>query len=321
MDMKSAKWWTGLLAAAVVAAGLVSEAQGETTTVNGQRWWYGVEEGQATVTNGPIRGDIVIPSSLGGYPVTEIGWYAFEGCRGITSVKIPSSVRSINRSAFARCTGLTTVDIPEGVTRIGDWVFSGCSNLYSVRIPDSVTSMGSGVFMQCADQLYARSRGYLHVDGWVVDTDPARDWPSSLDFTGFRGIVGGAIHGKDNKNLTRVTIGNTVRVIGDYAFSDCTNLCEIAIPGNVKIIAERAFVGCSNLTTVTIENGVECIEYGAFKNCTALSSVTIPDSVIKIADGVFQVANTSPKRNSFQVSWLSMGGQPTVWSRFPANWT
>ena len=41
--------------------------------------------------------------------MTSIGWDAFNGCTGLTSITIPSSVTSIGSSAFNGCTGLTTI--------------------------------------------------------------------------------------------------------------------------------------------------------------------------------------------------------------------
>ena len=69
--------------------------------------------------------------------LTSIGSYAFDGCSGLTSVEIPSSVTSIGGSAFRDCSGLTSVVIPSSVTSIGSGAFCGCSNLTSVTFGDT----------------------------------------------------------------------------------------------------------------------------------------------------------------------------------------
>ena len=63
-----------------------------------------------------------------------IGYCAFWGCSGLTSVTIPSSVTEIGSSAFSDCRSLTSVPIPSSITKIGDNAFSGCSGLTSVYV-------------------------------------------------------------------------------------------------------------------------------------------------------------------------------------------
>ena len=60
-------------------------------------FYYSVNSGKATITgfDNKVGGNVVIPSALGGYPVTRIGSDAFNGCTGLTSVIIPDSVTSI----------------------------------------------------------------------------------------------------------------------------------------------------------------------------------------------------------------------------------
>ena len=102
------------------------------------------------ITNGILidgstcEGDVTIPDS-----VTSIGNYAFDSCKGLTSVTIPDSVTSIGDRVFFSCKSLTSVTIPDSVTSIGFAAFSSCNSLTSITIPDSVTSIGNHAFDSC----------------------------------------------------------------------------------------------------------------------------------------------------------------------------
>ena len=58
--------------------------------------------------------------------------YKYEGCSGLTSIIIPSSVTSIGHYAFSGCSGLTSITIPSSVTSIENSAFEGCCGLTEV---------------------------------------------------------------------------------------------------------------------------------------------------------------------------------------------
>ena len=95
-------------------------------------YWIYNEETTISGYNGS-GGNITIPSTLGGYPVTKIFDSAFENCR-ITSVTIPDSITTIGDSAFYSCRSLTSITIPDSVTTIGDSAFWGCTSLNKLNI-------------------------------------------------------------------------------------------------------------------------------------------------------------------------------------------
>lgn len=247
----------------------------DTEVVDGITWRYTVKDGKASVGTGlspysylyvraissETTGMILIPSSLGGYPVTSISNYAFDGCNGLTSVTIPLCVTSIGDFAFCDCSGMTSLTIPTSATNIGNYAFSGCSGLTSVTIPSSVTNIGSSAFSGCS--------------GLKTVTIP--EGVTSIGNSVFYGCSG----------LKTVSIREGVRSIGSSAFSGCSGLTSVTIPSSVTSIGDSAFSGCSGLRSVSISPGVASIGVSAFSDCSRLATIVIPPSVTKIAAGAF----------------------------------
>ena len=206
--------------------------------------------------------EIAIPAEIDGVKITSIGDYAFDLCRGLTSVTIPNSVTSIGASAFGDCSGLTSVTIPDGVISIDSGTFYGCSGLTSITIGNSVTSIGASAFSDCSG----------------LTSITIGNSVTSIGDSAFSGCSG----------LTSVTIPNSVTPIGNSAFKGCSGLTSITIPNSVTSIGYSAFSGCSRLTSVTIPDSVTAIGGSAFYNCSNLTSVTIPDSVTTIGDSAFR---------------------------------
>lgn len=83
---------------------------------------------------------VVIPSKISGYNVTEIGNFAFMGCKSLESVVIPESITRIDYGAFSNCTNLKSVSITnsENYIDIARFAFYECPNLKSVKVPETV---------------------------------------------------------------------------------------------------------------------------------------------------------------------------------------
>ena len=133
------------------------QAEQWTCQATGIVWTYTVSDGKATLGSAdggnavPLStaGAIEIPSSLGGYPVTSVGDYAFYDCANLTRVTIPDSVTGIGDYAFLCCESLESMVIPDNVTSIGHDAFQGCVALTTVTMPGSVTNIGESAFWTC----------------------------------------------------------------------------------------------------------------------------------------------------------------------------
>ena len=190
---------------------------------------YTVTNGNATITgfDAAYSGALVITNTLGGFPVTSIGFDAFEGCTSLTSVTIPDSVTDIEPWAFYYCTSLTNVTIGAGVTSIGELAFSSCTNLTSVTIPDSVTFIGELAFYYCTSLT-------------AIIVDPTNTAYSSLEGVLFNKPLTTLVQCPGGKAGT-YTIPAGVTSIGNYAFQSCTSLASVTIPDSVTNIGSGTF--------------------------------------------------------------------------------
>lgn len=283
-----------------------------TATVDDYTYTYSVLNGQVEIGTGETgelseaavsprpTGGVVIPSSLGGYPVTGIGEYAFESCTDMTDVEIPESVVSIRAEAFGGCEGLANVEIPRNVMYIDVTAFGFCYR-FTVDPANAVYSSRNGLLLS--------KDGRTLVRGVYGDVEI----PSSVTKIGDSAFDGCPL-------LESVTIPDGVLDIGAHAFCCCDGLENILIPQSVTNIGTRAFGSCYNLRSfavdpanrfysardgfllnkdgtvlvqgvngveVMIPEGVTAIGEAAFEDCSRLEAVEIPNSVTDIGGWAF----------------------------------
>ncbi len=119
----------------------VAEENGYTYTVSDGKAYIFEYEGSG--------GDIVVPRTLGGYPVCGIGGRAFSGTN-ITSVTVHSGIEYAANEAFASCQSLVSVEFEGEATTLGAGIFAGCSALKSVILPSALASIPSDAFTGCS---------------------------------------------------------------------------------------------------------------------------------------------------------------------------
>ncbi len=287
---------------------------------------YEVHDGEATITDydGP-GGDITIPSTFGGYPVTAIGEYAF-GWYSLTSVDIPYGVVSIGDGAFVYNSRLASVTIPNSVKTIGS-AFGSCDSLADVTIPASVETIEPGAFMWCnsltAFKVDSENKNYFERDGVLFSKIKigetklfqypcGKTGPCDISEINVYNIEDYAFHGSlvseitfpryfehvgkaafyMCRNLTAVNFqpdySNWWEVtFGEAAFYGCTALTKFSFTGNVRTVSERMFADCTALEEVTIPDGITSIGNDAFSGCISLSTISLSESVTSIGDGAF----------------------------------
>ena len=93
--------------------------------------------------------DLVIPDTIDGYTVTEIGANAFANQTSIQMVKFPANLKQIGVKAFANCTGLLEVTLPDTIQGAGQLCFSGCTALKKAVLNKGRINIVYGMFENC----------------------------------------------------------------------------------------------------------------------------------------------------------------------------
>ena len=205
---------------------------------------------------------ITIPDS-----VTTIAYGAFKNCTGLTSVVIPDSVTTIGNYAFYDCDSLTSVTFGENskLTSIGLEAFYGCTSLTSITIPDSVKSISGDAFRGCSSLesltipfvgtkagIKSTSK-YQYPFGYIFGTDSYEGGVSTKQY----------FYDDSTSSTTYDTYYipsslKSVTVTGGHipygAFYNCRNITNITLGDSVTTIGSSAFHGCSSLTSVTFED-------------------------------------------------------------------
>ena len=198
--------------------------------------------------NGNYKGSIIIPKSV---------QYSAKSY----------SVTAIHSNAFWHCTGVTSVTIPNSVTSIGGGAFSGCTGLTSITIPESIKGIGTSAFSDCSK-----------LKSVTINSDDIVAEDYVLSGKGMGNIFG--------SQVTAYIIGESVKGIGNYAFSNCTKLQTITLGNSIARIGDYAFEGCSCLQTIVIPKSVMSVGRFAFMDCQKLTSVNIQGGSCSFVDGL-----------------------------------
>ena len=115
--------------------------------------------------------------------------------------------------------------------------------------------------------------GSNHITGDLVIPSIAKDGNTVYSVTSIQNNAFYVNSNYCNKDLTSVTIPNSVTTIGNMAFSGCFGLTSVTIGNSVTTIGDEAFYCCHGLTSVTIPNSVTTIGKRAFYYCGGLNEL------------------------------------------------
>ena len=194
----------------------------------------------------------------------EIPPSAFLGFPNLTTVVLPSSLRSIGEGAFAGCESLVSVKNGSSIEQIGNFSFSGCASLCEMELPATLRSIGDYAFDKCA------SLAQIDLSGC-----------KQLTRIGVRAFA-------QNTELAVVKLPAGLTTLQDAAFAGCSKLTSVELPATLRTMGEGVFAACTQLQSVDMSQcEIVSLSPWTFSSCTLLSDVVLPQSLTSIGEGAF----------------------------------
>ena len=154
--------------------------------------------------------------------IIGIGDNAFGNNETLTSVTLPSTLKSIGASAFYEAS-ITEITIPGSVEKIGDYAFECCYDLATLTLEEGIASLGAYYTFSNCDALTE-----------VVIPSTVTEIPFDCFYS--------------CDMLESVVIPDGLTTIGGWAFENCQSLRSITIPASVTDIGYGVFYNNSDVT-------------------------------------------------------------------------
>ena len=191
------------------------------------------------------KGEITVPATVDGVPVTEIhtaGAYEFvpDGCPNVTKITLPDSITGINYCAFSGFTKLEEISIPAGVEYIGWRAFENCSALRKITLPEGLEEIGEEAFLNCTSlEEFNIPSSVVSINGSAFDnTAFYNNAFNREDGALYRDGVLIAAEGISGK----YSIKEGTRLIAMDSFRDCDNLYQLTLPASLRYISADSSV-------------------------------------------------------------------------------
>ena len=253
------------------------------------------------------------------YQVTEIGKYAFYNCSRITTLTLPTTIKTIEEYAFSGCGNINEFIIQEGCETIGERAFSDMFNLQKVELPSTLTSIGNYAFYDCSNlesvvshiqMPFAISDQTFMIYYWnETEGEPERKPSPATLFvpegtkSKYEATTGWTMFAKILEREPFETIVNgfkykcfddgTAELLADDSYK---NLTVINIPAQIEVdgqyyqvekVGKNAFEYCYKVTLLTLPTTVKEIDNFAFQGCSGIQEITIPEGCVSIGEQSF----------------------------------
>lgn len=233
---------------------------------------YTTENGEVTITDYTgTREHVLIPSEIGGFPVTALADKAFYE-KHVTTVVVPDSVTEIGDLCFSGDNYLVSLTLPDGLAELSYGALESCYSLMDFELPKGLKTIGEGALQSI---FYLT---HLTIPAGVTDIE-------QMNFLMMHGLEevsvaeGSTSFTYDAENGLLMT-ADKARLL--HCFFHLAPQKEIILPEGMKTIDPFAFHYDVTVEKIVLPEGTETIGLLAFGICPKLTEIVIPASVTAI---------------------------------------
>lgn len=233
---------------------------------------YTTENGEVTITDYTgTREHVLIPSEIGGFPVTALADKAFYE-KHVTTVVVPDSVTEIGDLCFSGDNYLVSLTLPDGLAELSYGALESCYSLMDFELPKGLKTIGEGALQSI---FYLT---HLTIPAGVTDIE-------QMNFLMMHGLEevsvaeGSTSFTYDAENGLLMT-ADKARLL--HCFFHLAPQKEIILPEGMKTIDPFAFHYDVTVEKIVLPEGAETIGLLAFGICPKLTEIVIPQSVTAI---------------------------------------
>ena len=186
--------------------------------------------------------------------VSLADWFG-RNSSNITSITLPSTLRILGTLSLSNAS-ISSIELPESLEKIGSSAFARCHKLRRITIPRNVSFIGESAFVDCS------------IVRVIYNAENATTW-NPLTSDG----AGNTYSRPFPESVTRVIIGEGVKVIPRYLFEGCKNLVRVTMASTVEYIGNGAFnTGGSPLLYIDLPSSLKYLGGSNFYGCNTVTA-------------------------------------------------
>ena len=258
------------------------------------------------------------------YHVVAISNSAFDDCYKITSLTLPSTLKTIGDYAFSYCSGMKDLVIPEGCETIGNYAFAYCTGLQKLTLPSTLTSIGNNAFRsnRTLNAVVSHIQTPMNIDvnvfriaNWNSEKQEYEYTPSPAILyvpvgtkSAYQAIEGWTVFAKivegepievtiEGLKYRCLASEKTATLLQDDSYKELTMVnipAQVEYEGvtySVVAIEDRAFYRCQNIDFQLLPSTLKTIGRYAFWNCNGIKELVIPEGCESIGEYAFRYCN------------------------------